>query len=88
MEKSNHSPSQTKGEPTMSDLPAHPPAGQKRYKAYTRKIGENPFRGSGVSNHTQVVDVDKNIPLEQVEEWAREAAKEGGFELLRLEEVT
>jgi hypothetical protein len=71
----------------MSDLPSWPPAGHKRYKAHSRKPGDNPFLGSGLKEYTQTVDIDRDTPFEQVERWAREAAEQGGFEFLRLEEV-
>lgn len=81
--------SRTRQEAPMSDLPRHPPAGKKRWKATCRNPNENPFRGrGGPSRFTQTVDVDEGISSAQVEEWARQAAQEAGYEFLRLEEVT
>jgi|GEM_PF-6742939 len=71
----------------MSDLPARPPAGFRRFKAYSRKPGDNPFRSHGLREYTQTVDIEESTPLDQVEAWAREAAEEGGYQFLRLETI-
>jgi len=70
----------------MSDLPERPPDGHTRYKAHTQKAG-NPFRGAGPAKYSQTVDIPDTVPLEQVEEWARESAENSGLTFLRLEEV-
>lgn len=66
-------------------LPPRPPAEMKRYTAICSKPGDNPFRGRSVLQYTQTVDVAKGTPVAQVEQWAREAAKQGGYIFLRLE---
>lgn len=72
----------------MSDLPSRPPAGKKRWKAISRDPKENPFRSrNGPSRYSQTVDVDKIISREQVEQWAREAAAQKGYEFIELEVV-
>lgn len=72
----------------MSDLPPTPPSGKKRYKMYCRNPADNPFRGRGLTEQTQTVDVDADTPPEQVERWAREAAEEAGYQFIRLEALT
>lgn len=66
-----------------------PEAGKKRYKAFCRNPRENPFAPNGrIGESIQTVDVDKDTPLKQVEDWARESAEEAGLTFLRVEEVT
>ncbi len=71
----------------MSDLPVRPAPGQKRYKAYSRKPGDNPFHPRGLREYTQTVDIAEDITREQVEQWARQSAKERGYQFLRLEVI-
>ena len=71
----------------MSNLPTHSPPGHKRYKAYSRPVNSNPFRGQGVSNYTQTVDIKEEVTFEEVEQFARAAAKNKGYDFLHLEVV-
>ncbi|MDB5187969.1 MAG: hypothetical protein JWO50_489 [Candidatus Kaiserbacteria bacterium] len=49
----------------------------KRYTAIYNKPGNNPFRGRGPIQLSDTVDIDKDIPFDEVEQWARNAATDG-----------
>ncbi|OGC88191.1 hypothetical protein A2419_00060 [Candidatus Adlerbacteria bacterium RIFOXYC1_FULL_48_26] len=74
----------------MGDTPvaSQPPVGKKKYRATFRKVTPNPFRGRGMvpAQDVQEVEVDANVPFQQVQAWAREMAV-GGSELVSVEEV-
>lgn len=60
----------------------------KKYRAISRDPKENPFKArQGLSRYTQTVEVAETTLVEQVEEWAREAARQKGYVFLHLEEV-
>ncbi len=66
-------------------VPPCVPAGKTRYKVTVRDPKQNPFRGQGVVTTFKRADVDSAMPLAQVEQFARENAKESGFEFVSLE---
>jgi len=65
-------------------VPKHVPAGKTRYKMTVRDPKQNPFRGRGVVTTFKRADVDSTMPLAQVEQFAREDAKESGFVFMSL----
>ncbi len=69
-------------------VPPHVPAGKTRYKMTVRDPKQNPFRGQGLITTFKRADVDSTIPLAQVEQFARENAKESGFEFVSLEVIS
>ena len=66
-------------------LPPKPPSGMKRYRATIQ--GSNPFAPKGPYEVTQTTDVDESMSFEQVEEFARQAARDMRCRLVKLEVV-
>lgn len=62
--------------------------GKKKYRATFRQTVRNPFRGRGMIPGTDVqeVEMDADVPFDQVKAFALEVVKEG-TELVSLEEI-
>ncbi len=56
-----------------------------KYKAIYRDPNQNPFKPRGITVPTKTVEIEENVPLEQVEAWARE--DQGDYIFERLEVV-
>ncbi len=67
------------------ELPSCPPKGQIRYKAVYVERAANPFRGRGPLLHTRIADVDEDVPIQKVKEFARDMSEDYIF--VRLEVV-
>jgi hypothetical protein len=55
-----------------------------KYKAIYRDPGQNPFKPRGISIPTKTVEIDDDVPREQVEAWAREAQESYVFDRLEV----
>jgi hypothetical protein len=57
-----------------------------KYKAIYRIPGQNPFKPQGITIATKTIEIEDDIPREQVEAWAREAQEGNVFERLDVVE--
>jgi hypothetical protein len=55
-----------------------------KYKAIYRIPGQNPFKPGGITVATKTIEIEDDVPREQVETWAREAQENNVFERLEV----